>query len=202
MKAFRLYTVLCTIALAVGGVTAAQRPIARPIQPLLGVGDGPAPSPSGSDAFLDDTVLQEVRLNMNARDWQTLKDNYLDNTYYPTDFKWRDQGLRNVGIRSRGTGSRSGVKPGLRIDFDRYTSGQTFQGLKSFVLRNNTQDSSNMHERLSMLLFRRLGEPASREAHAKLFINDQYSGLFTIVESVDKTFLKRNYGEDGGYLYK
>jgi spore coat protein H len=202
MKLLRLSIAPFVVVLAVAVVAADQQAPARPIQPLLGVGNGPAPSATGSDAFFDDSVLHEIRLNMNAKDWQTLKDNFLDNTYYPTDFRWRDQALRNVGIRSRGTGSRSGVKPGLRVDFDRYTSGQTFLGLKSFVLRNNTQDPSNMHERLSMLMFRRIGEPAPREAHAKLFINDQYSGLFTIVESVDKVFLKRNLGEDNGYLYK
>ena len=65
------------------------------------------------------------------------------------------------------------------MDFDRYTSDQKFLGLKSFVLRNNTQDASNMHERLSMLLFRRLGLPASREAHTKLYINNEYAGLYT-----------------------
>jgi spore coat protein H len=202
MKSLRLFASLLTIVLGAVTMVAEQRPMIRPIQPLLGVGDGPAPAATGADAFFDDTVLQEIRLSMNARDWQTLKDNYLDNTYYPTDFRWRDQTLRNVAIRSRGTGSRSGVKPGLRVDFDRYTTNQNFFGLKSFVLRNNTQDSSNMHERLSMLMFRRLGEVASREAHTKLYINDQYSGLFTIVESVDKAFLKRNLGEDSGYLYK
>ena len=110
--------------------------------------------------------------------------------------------MRNIGIRSRGTGSRSGVKPGLRVDFDRYTTDQKFLGLKSFVLRNNTQDASNMHERLSMLLFRRLGLPASREAHTKLYINNEYVGLYTIVESIDKPFLKRTFDEDDGYLYK
>jgi hypothetical protein len=202
LKSLRIPAVLFTIVVGVVAVAAEQQPLVRRIQPLLGVGNGPAPAPTGADAFFDDTVLHEVRLSMNARDWQTLKDNYLDNTYYPTDFRWRDQTLRNVGIRSRGTGSRSGVKPGLRVDFDRYTTNQNFLGLKSFVLRNNTQDPSNMHERLSMLMFRRLGEPASREAHTKLYINDQYAGLFTIVESVDKTFLKRNFGEDSGYLYK
>jgi spore coat protein CotH len=157
---------------------------------------------SGADAFFDDTVLHEIRLAINGKDWQALKDNYLDNTYYPCDFKWRDTVLRNIGIRSRGTGSRSGVKPGLRVDFDRYVTDQKFVGLKSFVLRNNTQDASNLHERLSMLLFRRLGRPASREAHTKLYINDQYAGLFSIVESVDKSFLKRTFNEDEGYLYK
>ena len=55
--------------------------------------------------------------------------------------------MRNAGIRSRGTGSRSGAKPGLRLDFDRYKSDQRFLGLKSLVLRNSTQDATNMHER-------------------------------------------------------
>jgi spore coat protein H len=201
MKPHLLSATLFAAVLAVITVAAEQRPVVRPILPLLGVGNGPAPA-TGADAFFDDGVVQEIRLSMNAKDFQTLKDNYLDNTYYPTNFMWRDQVLRNVGIRSRGTGSRSGVKPGLRVDFDRYTSGQTFLGLKSFVLRNNTQDPSNMHERLSMLMFRRMGEPGPREAHTKLFVNDQYAGLFTIVESVDKVFLKRSLGEDGGYLYK
>ena len=174
----------------------------RRMQPLLGVGTVPVSAPIGADAFFDDTVLHEIRLTMNSKDWQTLKDNYLDNTYYPTDFRWRDQTLRNVGIRSRGNGSRSGVKPGLRVDFDRYTSSQKFLGLKSFVLRNNTQDPTNMHERVSMLLFKRLGAPAPREAHTRMYVNDAYAGLFTIVESIDKNFLTRTFGEETGYLYK
>jgi hypothetical protein len=202
MNSLRLSAFLAAIVVGVVTLAADQERSVRPIQPLLGVGNGPAPAATGADAFFDDSALQEIRLSMNAKDWQTLKDNYLDNTYYPTDFRWRDQTLRNAAIRSRGTGSRSGVKPGLRVDFDRYTTSQNLFGLKSFVLRNNTQDSSNMHERLSMLMFRRLGEPVSREAHTKLYVNDQYSGLFTIVESVDKSFLKRNFGEDSGYLYK
>jgi spore coat protein H len=47
-----------------------------------------------------------------------------------------------------------------------------------------------------------MGEPSPRETHAKMFVNDEYVGLFTLVESVDKDFLKRNLNEDGGDLYK
>jgi len=176
------------------------------IQPLLGFGTAPTPGGGGStssaDPFFDDSVLQELRFTINSKDWGTLKENYLSNEYYPCDFTWRGQTVRNVGIRSRGTGSRSGVKPGLRVDFDRYTSGQRFLGLKSFVLRNNTQDMTNLHERLSMQIFRRMGAETSRETHAKMYVNDQYVGLFTVVEAVDKDFLKRYLGEDTGYLYK
>jgi spore coat protein H len=166
---------------------------------------GVTPTPqtgSNADAFFDDTVLHEIRLTINSRDWQSLKDNYLDNTYFPCDFSWQGHVVRNIGIRSRGTGSRSGIKPGLRVDFDRYVTDQKFLGLKSFVLRNNTQDASNMHERLSMLLFRKMNLLAPRFAHTKLYINNQYVGLYGIVESADKPFLKRNLDEDDGYLYK
>ncbi len=162
----------------------------------------PTPAPDLSDPFFDDSVLHDIYLTINSRDWESLKVNYLDNSYYPSDFRWRDQVVRNIGIRSRGTGSRSGVKPGLRLDFNRYTSGQQFLGLKSFNLRNNTQDPSNMRERVSMLFFRRMGLVAVREAHTRLFINNSYAGLYSIVESVDKTFLKKNLGEDNGNLYE
>jgi spore coat protein CotH len=155
-----------------------------------------------SDAFFDDSVVHDISLVINSRDWQALKERYFEDTYYPADFRWRDQVVRNIGIRSRGTGSRSGIKPGLRIDFDRYTTNQSFLELKSFIVRNNTQDASNLHERLSMLFFRRMNLPAPREAHARLFVNNQYVGLYTIVESVDRSFVKRTFGEDRGYLFK
>jgi spore coat protein CotH len=159
------------------------------------------PTPDPTAEFFDDSVLHELKLWINSRDWETLKTNFLSNAYYPADFQWQTTTVRNVGIRSRGNGSRSGFKPGLRVDIDRYSTTQKFLGLKSFVLRNNTQDPSQMHEWLSMLFFRRMALPASREAFARLFVNNQYVGLYTIVESVDKSFLSRQFGEDSGYLF-
>jgi spore coat protein CotH len=155
-----------------------------------------------SDALFNDTVLHEVRLDINSRDWQTLKDNYLTNEYYPCDFRWNGQVVRNVGIRSRGQASRSATKPSLRVDFNRYTASQTLLDLKSVVLRNNSTDFSNLHERISMLLYARMGLPAPRVAHAMLYINSNYQGLYSIVESLDKAFLSRNFDENDGYLYK
>src|SRR5262245_24623548 len=160
------------------------------------------PPPDESDPFFDDSVVHEIRLEINTKDWNTLKTNFLLNDYYPAALKWGNITVRNIGIRSRGTGSRSGVKPGLRVDFDRYTTNQKFLGMKSFILRNQTQDPSGIHERVSMLFFRRQGVPASREAHARLYVNNEYDGLYTIVESIDKTWLQKNLGEDGGTLYK
>jgi spore coat protein CotH len=161
------------------------------------------------DEFFDDGTVHEIRLTLNSKDWSALKQNFKENIYYPTALQWRGVNVSNVGIRSRGLGSRSGTKPGLRVDMDRYNANQTFLGLKSFVLDNLTQDPSMLRERLAMAFFRRLGLPAPREAHARLLVNGSYVGLYAIVETIDKGFLGRSFGEDGhggtendGYLFE
>ena len=152
-------------------------------------------------AFFDPSRLQEIRLWINSRDLRDLRARYRDDTYYTADFQWQNIRIRNVGIRSRGVASRSSVKLALRVDFDRYTTGQQFLGLKSVVLKNLWQDGSMLHERLAMQLFARLGQPASRESFCRLYINNEYQGLYSIVESVDEAFLARTVGESDGYLF-
>jgi hypothetical protein len=80
-------------------------------------------------------------------------------------------------------------------------TGQTFLGLTDVVLRNNTQDPSNMRERLSMALFDRLGVFASRESYARFYVNDEYMGLYTVVEMIDERFLARRFPASDGYLF-
>ena len=166
-------------------------------------------SAQGMTEFFDDSVVHDLRITINSRDWDALKENFRENIYYPVMLEWRDMTIRNAGIRSRGLGSRSPTKPGLRVDIDRYAPDQTFVGLKSFVLDNLVQDASMLKERLSMAFFRRMGLPAPREAHARLFINGEFVGLYAIVETIDKGFLARNFGQDSegrvendGYLFE
>jgi spore coat protein CotH len=168
---------------------------------------GQAAAQTADDLFNAD-VLQRIDLLVNSADWEALKAAFEENTYYPTDLRWNGQTVRNVGIRSRGSGSRSGTKPGLRVDFDRYATSQTFLGLKSVVLDNLTQDPTGMKERVAMRLYERLGLSVPREAHAQLYVNNQYAGVYAVVESIDKDFLRRVFGgpegsvENDGYLFE
>src|SRR5918993_5545717 len=161
-----------------------------------------------SDDFFNPNVLQRVELWLNDADWAKLKAAFQENTYYPADVIWNGQTVRNVGIRSRGLGSRSATKPGLRVDFDRYSAGQQFLGLKSFVLDNLTQDHSGIKETVAMRFFTRLGIHAPRETHTRLYVNGRYAGLYGLVESVDKTMMGRVFGTIGddvqndGYLFE
>ena len=158
--------------------------------------------------LFDDTTLQRIDLELHSTDWAKLKEGFLTNTFYPADFKWNGQTVSNVGIRSRGRGSRNANKPGLKIDFDKYSTNQKFLGLKSLVLDNLTQDSSGIHETVSMRFYERLGIPTPRETHVRLYVRGEYIGVYALVEAVDKEFLKRIYGSIGedtqndGWLYE
>jgi hypothetical protein len=192
---FRTFAVLALFAATVGS----SRPAA-----------GQDPPPSPADQLFDNQVLQRIDLTLNSRDWEKLKANFEENTYYTVTIAWRGQTMRNAWVRSRGSGSRSGTKPGLRIDFNRNAAGaQEWLGLKSLIFDNLKQDPSGMHEMLAFRLFERMGLPAPREAFAQVYVNSKFAGLYTVVEPIDKRFLARVFGahEDGnvendGYLFE
>jgi uncharacterized protein (TIGR03437 family) len=154
-----------------------------------------------ANVFLDDSVVQVINLAMNPNDWATLQQNYLLDTYYHATFTWNGIS-EDIGIRSHGGGSRSPIKPNLDLNFAHYEKNQTFLGLPFILIKANNEDPSNLHEWISMKLFRKMGMPAPREAPAQVFINGQLLGFYYIVEHEDETFLNRNFGESGGYLYE
>jgi spore coat protein CotH len=181
-------------------------------------------SQSQDDLFNGD-ILHEMRIYIAPQDFETFKQTNFECEdqelkalageivsplprvicWFPIEFHWkfngRDITLPQVGIESHGKGSRSNIKPSFKIDFSRYESRLTFLGLRYLVLRADTQDASLMHERVAMTLFRQMGIPAPREVHTKLYINDQYAGVYTAVEYVDPVFLQSRFGESDGYLY-
>lgn len=184
-------------------------PAARPLiaaAALLVVAWGVAPIAAAqtADEFFSGQSLDDVWVHINARDWSALRSAYLENTFYPCDVEWRGVKVRNAGCRSRGFGSRNPIKPGLDIEFDRYVSGQRFLGFASLVLDNLWQDPSMVKERLSMLLFRRMGLAAPRESHVRLFVGSrrEFAGVYAAVEPIDHSFVGRELGGSDGYLYE
>src|SRR5687768_9659951 len=158
---------------------------------------------SADDLFARD-VVHDVWIHINSGDWRRLREGFDQNTYYTSDIEWRGMRLFNAGIRSRGNGSRNGVKPGFQLDFGRYIAGQEFLGLKGLVLDNHWQDPSMIKESVSMRLFERMGWPAPRTAHVRLFVGSrrEFAGVYSLVEPIDERFLQRHFGESTGHLYE
>jgi hypothetical protein len=181
--------------------------IALALVMLLAAGGGAA-SAQTRDDFFADGQLQDVHLSVSERDWAELKARAAENLYFPAAVTWNGITVRNVAIRSRGGSSRNGNKPGLRIDINHYVSNQEFLGMKAFVLDNMYTDGSLMRETVTMKMFARMGVPAPREAHTRVYINDEFAGVYVTVEAVDRTFITRVFGaaeghvETGGYLFE
>lgn len=179
-----------------------------PLALVLTLGFSTSAFAQTSDDLFNPELLQRIDLWIHEADWAKLRQNFQENTYYPAQLDWNGITVENVGIRSRGLGSRSSTKPGLRVDIDRYSDRQQFLGLKSFVLDNLTQDNTGVKETVTMRFYTRLGIPAPRETHARLYVNGQYFGLYGLVESVDKTMMGRVFGSIGddvqndGYLFE
>ena len=149
--------------------------------------------------FAPDTVW-EYHLTLDAGDLAGL-DNI---TYVHAEFRCGSSVLPDVGVRYKGNSSywMGAPKYSFKVDFNRYVQGQVFYGLKKLNFNNNFKDPSLMRERLGYGLHRTAGVVAPRTAHANLYVNGTYMGVYTVIEQVDKTFLSDRLGDDTGNLYK
>jgi spore coat protein CotH len=169
---------------------------------VLMIGPAPPVAAQSTDDLYAPDALQEIHLTINRLDLERLQETYKENTFYSANFQWGDVKVRNVGVRSRGSFSRSSSKPGLQVEFDYYVGAQRFLGLRTLVLDNMWQDPSMIHERLSMAFFARMGEAAPRVTFCRLYINDTYFGLYAVVEAVNKDFLGRTRENNDGYVFE
>jgi CotH kinase protein len=81
--------------------------------------------------------------------------------------------------------------------------GVRLAGMSRINLKSMYNDPSQMREALAWRLFRAAGVPAARHTYAKLAFDATYYGLFSVIEQVDKRFLKEHFGDNAhGHLYK
>jgi hypothetical protein len=108
----------------------------------------------------------------------------------------------SVGFRFRGNTSRDSQKKSFKVSFNTFRPGQKFLGLEKLNLNGEHNDPSIMRSKIGWDLFQTMGIPASRANHVRLYLNDEYYGLYINVEHVDEQFLQRYFGNDQGNLYK
>jgi hypothetical protein len=109
----------------------------------------------------------------------------------------------DFSVRNSGNLTLHAPKPSWKINFKAEDGEDRIRGMSRINLKAMYNDPSQMREALAWYLFEQAGIPSSRHTFAKLGINDIYMGLFSIIEQVDKQFLKEHFGKnDEGNLYK
>lgn len=104
--------------------------------------------------------------------------------------------LRNSGNRTLAAPKRS-WKFSLRGDANELAQMSTIN------LKSMWNDPSQMREALVWRLFHDADVPASRHTYARLRIDGQYLGLYSVIEEIDKPMLAQHFpGKPKGNLYK
>ena len=161
-----------------------------------------------AELFGEDSVIQ-IDIQMEDGAWEEMLDNAMAEEYYSCDVTINGHELRNVGIRPKGNTSLSAIaadpdtdRYSLKLEFDHYVDGQTCLGLDKLILNNNYADATNMKEAIVYDMYRYLEADASLYNYAEISVNGTYWGVYLALEAVEDSFLLRNYGVEGGNLYK
>ncbi|WP_413758829.1 CotH kinase family protein [Streptomyces sp. MMBL 11-3] len=94
-------------------------------------------------------------------------------------------------------------KRSWKIDLEVGASEDRLHGMERVNLKAMYNDPSQMREAVAWRLLERAGVPAAQHTYATFSINDRYMGLFSVIEQVDKKFLKDHFGKNAeGNLYK
>jgi hypothetical protein len=115
---------------------------------------------------------------------------------------WIDESIDSIGFRLRGNTSRDSQKKSFKISFNSFIKGRRFHGVKKLNLNGEHNDPSIIRSKLCFDLYREIGMAASRAAHARVYINGDYYGLYISVEDIGEDFLSKRYHDDSGNLWK
>lgn len=127
--------------------------------------------------------------------------------------EWYKVGFRLKGNSSLSSSWRSGTyKLPFRLNFDAFEDdypqikNQRFYGFKEFSMSPGYNDNSLIREKAVSDIFRMAGIPSARTAFYKVYIDFgsglKYCGVYTMIEVIDDTMVKDQFGEDDGNIYK
>ncbi|MCD4697743.1 MAG: CotH kinase family protein, partial [Bacteroidales bacterium] len=156
--------------------------------------------------FYDINTVNTIEITFSQSNWDEILDNY-----YAVGNKERliatavINGVRfdSVGVRYKGTSSYNSqqTKNPFNIKLDYLIDGQEINGYGTLKLANVFKDPSFVREVLGYEIVRKY-MPASRANFINVYVNGDIIGLYTSVQSVDKSFLKNCFYSDENAFIK
>ncbi|MCP4786718.1 MAG: periplasmic heavy metal sensor [Fuerstiella sp.] len=178
-------------------------PPARPIDSTL-TADGLNDARAQAEFYRMDEV-QTIQLRVAPEDMQRLVAALPERIYVPAFFQWRDVTVDKVAVRFKGNSSASPHqrhKRSFLIKFNEYKKSARFFGLRRASFDNGVQFGSLFSEPLITEILRDQGLPTHRTNYARIFLNNEYLGVYVNVERIDETFVEQHLPDPRGALFK
>ncbi|MDG5813987.1 CotH kinase family protein [Chitinispirillales bacterium ANBcel5] len=176
--------------------------------------------PDPRSFVFNEKEVRTYRFTVNEQDSLYMEENALLQNYVPANLQFEDQDWGQVGLRYKGSigyslpncfdPDRSSNlhksvchKISLKIKFDQYNRDKRFYDMRRLNLHALSADPTKMHDILSYGLFRDMGVLGPRVSYVKIYINDNFEGLFLAVEEVDGRFAASRWpSNSNGNMYK
>lgn len=165
-----------------------------------------APLFSQPSTLFDDTRVSAIYIHLPADSLKKMLDELVNDRYTPALFIFDDgifrDTVKNIGLRLRGNTSLYAKKKSFKVSFNAFESGREYQGVRKLNLRGSHNDPTMIREKLFFDVWAKTGMPPRRLNFVKLYINNEYKGLYTNAEEIDKQWLKDAFDDNDGNLYK
>ncbi|MCP4807413.1 MAG: hypothetical protein GY913_12220 [Proteobacteria bacterium] len=109
-----------------------------------------------------------------------------------------------IGAHVKGSSTYSSFddKPSLKLDFGYVHEGLRYGSIRRVNLHNQVLDPIVSSEWLTYGFYRAADLPAARVGYARLYIDGEDRGIYTIVEDPEDDFLRRWFDDPDGNLYE
>ncbi|MEZ5174519.1 MAG: CotH kinase family protein [Bacteroidia bacterium] len=164
--------------------------------------------PEFGPAFLQDEVASVyITIDEDTLNALLSPENWGNDREFPAQFNYSSNNLNDsvssIGFRLRGNTSLGAAKKSFKISFNTYEEGQKWQGLEKMNLNGSHNDPSMIRAALCWNAIRRAGLPGSRVSFVRLYINDEYKGLYSNIEHIDEEFADKYFpGSQYNTLFK
>ena len=161
-------------------------------------------------------TIQDVKISIDENNWNYLLQNAIDKpTVLASSVSIGDDTVKYAGIKTKGNltlkevWNSSSDRFSFTINFGKYinndngyTDKQNLYDLRKVALNNIYGDATLMKEYLSYELMTKMGIPTPEYSLINLYINDEFYGVYMMVESIDSSLTQRTLGEKSDYLVK
>ena len=158
------------------------------------------------DTLFDTSKVHTIDIEMD--DWDSFIESCTNEEYAVCNVKIDGEAYHNVAIRAKGNTSLSQVQSygndrySFKIEFDHYDDSINYHGLDKLCLNNIIQDNTYMKDYLTYQLMGAYGVDSPLCSYVYITVNGEDWGLYLAVESVEESFMERNYGSLSGEMYK
>jgi len=164
--------------------------------------------PENNEAFLQEEIASiYITIHPDSLAVILNQNNLYSNHEFPATFRYisstTDTTIQQVGFRLRGNTSRNANKKSFKISFNTFFQGRKWEFLEKLNLNGQHNDVSMLRSYLSAKVLVDAGLPASRVSFVKLFVNNEYKGLYLNTEHIDEEFIQWRFPSNTtGNLYK